>query len=64
MGERLRHHAALGLLLQAVVADRRRGAERLFQVTLLEDLTGAVGADWWDDPKIVSSSSRTDRSLA
>ncbi len=34
--ERLRHHAPLALLLQAVVADRRRGGQRLLDVAGLE----------------------------
>src|SRR5438128_9852058 len=43
VGEGLRRHAALGLPLQPVVADRRRGAERLLHVARLEDVARAVG---------------------
>jgi hypothetical protein len=34
--ERLRHHGALGLLLDAVVADGRRGREALVDVARIE----------------------------
>src|SRR5690606_34141542 len=43
VGEALRHHIALRLLLQRVVADRAGGIERLFDVARFEHLTLRVG---------------------
>src|SRR5690606_3364790 len=42
VGEALRRDAALGLFLQAIVADRRGRRQRRFEVALLEDLAAAV----------------------
>ena len=44
MGERVRHHIALSLLLQAVIADRRGGAHRGLDVARLDQLPLLVGA--------------------
>src|SRR5437868_3211953 len=43
VGEGLRRHAALRLPLQPVVADGRRGIERLLHVARLEDVARALG---------------------
>ena len=44
MGERVRHHIALRLLLQPIVADRRGGAHRGLDVAGLDQLPLLVGA--------------------
>src|SRR5438874_902726 len=43
VGEGLRRHAALRLPLQPIVADGRRGVERLLHVARLEDVARALG---------------------
>ena len=43
MRELFRHDVALGLLLQAVVADGLRGGDRFFHVALFEDVPFLIG---------------------